>query len=75
MDALLTILNDINPSIDYETEDKLIDDGLLDSLSILSLVTEIETEFDIDISPVDLIPVNFNSMNALWNMITRLRDE
>ncbi|MEG0328251.1 MAG: phosphopantetheine-binding protein [Erysipelothrix sp.] len=75
MDKLLSILLDINPSIDYETATGLVDDGLLDSLSILSLVTEIESTFDVEISPIDLIPANFNSVDSLWKLICRLRDE
>ncbi len=75
MDKLLEILKDIDDTIDYETAGTLIDDGLLDSLSILNLVSELETAFDIEISPVDLVPANFNSAQALWRMIERLREE
>lgn len=75
MERLQEILEEINASIDYDTEDKLIDKGLLDSLSILSLLTELEGEYDIEISPIELIPDNFNSKQAMWTMIERLRDE
>lgn len=74
MEQLLEILNAINPGIDYETETKLIDDGLLDSFSILSLIPELEDAFDIEITPADMVPVNFNSANALWSMINRLQE-
>jgi len=74
MDQLLEILEDINPDNDYMAEDKLIDNGLLDSLSLLTLVSEIEDAFDVEITPTDLIPVNFNSAQAMWAMIQRLQD-
>ena len=53
----------------------LIDDEILDSFSILSLVSEIEDAFDIEVEPVELVAENFNSAEALWNMILRLRGE
>ena len=75
MEKLLTILKNINSAIDYNTETRLIDDGRLDSFSILSLVAELEDEFVIEITPVDLVPANFNSASAMWNMILRLQEE
>lgn len=75
MNKLLEILNEINPGIDYETETRLIDDALLDSFSILSLIPELEDAFDVSITPADMIPVNFNSANAIWSMINRLKED
>lgn len=75
MEQLLEILNDINPGIDYETETRLIDGGLLDSFSILSLIPELEDAFGIEITPIDMIPANFNSAKAIWDMIHRLNEE
>lgn len=75
MEKLLKILDDIDSSIDYEQETRLIDDGLLTSMSVLSLVSELEDTFGIEITPVDLVPANFNSAQAMWNMITRLQEE
>lgn len=74
MDQLLEILEDINPDNDYMAEDKLIDSGLLDSLSLLTLVSELEDAFGIEITPTDLIPANFNSAAAMWEMIQRLQE-
>ncbi len=74
MEKLLEILNGINPGIDYETETKLIDEGLLDSFSILSLIPELEDAFDVEITPADMVPVNFNSAEAIWGMINRLQE-
>jgi acyl carrier protein len=75
MEQLLEVLNGINPGIDYETETKLIDEGLLDSFSILSLIPELEEAFDVEITPGEMIPANFNSADAIWNMIKRLQED
>ena len=74
MDKLIEILEDIKPGVDYETCDTLIDDGLLDSFAILSIVSELQDEFDIAITPADIIPENFNAATALWEMVCRLKD-
>ncbi len=75
MDELLEILEEIDPDIDYETADNLIDGKLLDSFSIVSLVAEIANTFDIEISPKYLVPENFNSAAAMWDMVCRIQDE
>ena len=75
MDELLEILEDIDPDNDYETDEHLIDDGHLDSLSLLQLVSELEDNFDIQVTPTELIPANFNSAKAIWNMVQRLQQE
>lgn len=75
MEELLEILNEIDPDIDYETATALIDDKMLDSFSIVSLVTEISDAFDIEISPKYLIPENFNSVQAMMKMIETIQDE
>ena len=75
MEELIKILEEIQPGVDYKTCRTLIDDHILDSFGILSLVSEIEDSFDIEVSPVELIPENFNSAESLWAMIERLREE
>ena len=75
MDRLIEILEGIEEGVDYRNCKTLIDDHYLDSLSIISLVAELEDEFDITIPTVEIIPDNFNSAEAMWNMITRLQDE
>ena len=74
MNELLEILEDIKPTIDFKTCTGLIDAGYLDSFDILSIVSELNDAFEIEISPVDIVPDNFNSAQALWNMVERLRD-
>ena len=75
MEELLEILQDIDPDVDYETEDNLIDGGVLDSFSIIRLIASICDEFDIEISPKYLVPENFNSVQAMWNLIRKIQEE
>ena len=74
MEELLEILNEVNADVDFENCDSLIDDGILDSFDIVSIVGELNDAFDVEISPVDIIPKNFNSAKAMWAMIERLQD-
>ncbi len=75
MEELLEILNEINPDIDYKKENNLIDGKLLDSLSILTLITEICDTFDIEIGPKWMRNENFNSIGAMWKMIESIQNE
>lgn len=75
MDRLIEILKDLNPEVDYETCTNLIDGHYLDSLAILSLVAEIEEEFDVVIPTVEIVPNNFNSAKSLWTLIEKLEEE
>jgi acyl carrier protein len=75
MDQLLEILNDINPDVDYETEDRLIDGKVFDSFSIITLISAISDEFEIELGPEHLIPENFNSARAMWAMIQNILEE
>lgn len=74
MEKLLEILEDIQPGVDYENCTTLIDDEILDSFAILSIVSELEDAFDVEVTPVEIVPENFNSAQALWNMIKRLQE-
>ena len=75
MDTLIEILEELEPGVDYENCTTLIDDHILSSLTIISLVAEIEDEFDVAIPAVKIIPENFNSAAALWDLIRELMDE
>jgi D-alanine--poly(phosphoribitol) ligase subunit 2 len=75
MERLLEILEEIQPDIDYATCTDLVDGHLLDSLSILALVAELEDAFDITIPAVEITPSNFNSAAQIWAMILRLGEE
>jgi acyl carrier protein len=75
MNELLEILNELHPDVDFETEKNLIEDRILDSLDIVSLISEIDDRFDVVIPPEEIVPENFNSAKALWALITRLDEE
>jgi len=75
MEELIEILEDIDPSVDYNECTTLVTDNYLDSLAIISLVAEIEERFDVQIPTVEIIPDNFNSAKALWELIERLKEE
>ena len=72
---IIEILEDIQPEADYETCQTLIDDHILTSLDVLSLVAELEDEFDVTIPTVEIIPSNFNSVDAIAAMVERLQEE
>ncbi len=73
MDKLMEILEDICPDVDFGVEEALIDDKILSSFDILSIISEISEAFGITLSPAEIIPENFNSAKSLWAMIERLR--
>ncbi len=74
-ERLLEVLYEINDENDYESEDALIDDGLLSSLEILSIVSAIDNEFGIAIRVAELEPENFNSVDAMLELIAQKRNE
>ena len=65
----MNILREIDDSIDYEKEQALIDDRLLDSFGVITLVAELEEAFDIEIEASEMIPENFNSAGAIYKMV------
>lgn len=75
MEQLMEILMEINPDIDYKNENNLIDGKVLDSFSIVNLVSQISETFDIEISPKYLVPKYFNSVDAMWEMIQTILNE
>ena len=75
MEQLLEILRRMHPDVDFESNDDLIGEGVLDSLDIVTLITEINTTFDVSIPAEEVIPENFNSAEAIYAMIERLDEE
>ena len=73
MNKHINILTEIDDSIEWEKENRLIDDGLLDSFGVISLISELEDEFAINIEAADMVPENFNSVEAMYKMILRLQ--
>ena len=75
MEELLNILAELHPDVDFTTEEHLIDNKILDSFDIVTLVAEIDGAFDVAIPAEELIPENFNSAKALWALVERLMEE
>ena len=75
MDKLLEILTELKPEIDFDKEKALIDDNLIESLDIISIVSELNDTFDIEIDVNDLLPENFNSVEAMMELIEKLQAE
>ena len=75
MQELLEILQDLHPEVDFESCDTLIDDGILDSFDIVTIIAEVNEEFDVVIPAEEIVPENLNSAEALHALIERLADE
>lgn len=75
MEQLLAIMSEIRPDIDFETEDELIDADILDSFDIIAIVSEVNEQFGIEINVNDLLPENFNSARALYELIEKMQNE
>lgn len=75
MEALMEILENLHPEIDFNTCETLIDDGLIDSFDIVTIISEINEEYDVVIPAEEIVPENFNSAKALYSLIQKLEDE
>ncbi len=74
-ERILEILADQRPDIDFEVETELVSGKILESFDIVSIVSELDDEFDIEITPKDLKAENFDSLEAIENLIIRLTEE
>ena len=72
MEKLLEILSSLHPDVDFSTAEGLVDEWILDSLDIVTLVTEIDAELGVTVPAEEILPENFNSAAALYDLITRL---
>ena len=75
MEKIIKLLKGIRPDVDFEKEKKLIDDEILDSFDIIAIVSELNEAFDIEIDVEDLEPCNFNSVEAIKDLIRTLQEE
>lgn len=75
MNEIIEILSGLHPDIDFEIADNLVDSKILDSFDIVSLIAEINDNFDIAISAEEITPENFNSAEAIWTLVERLMEE
>lgn len=74
MEELLELLKNIKPEVNFEENEHLIDEELLDSFDIVSIVAAINDTFDIEIGAGDIMPDNFNSAKAMYALIQRLEE-
>lgn len=75
MEQLLEILKGIRPDVDFENENALIDDGILDSFDVVSIISEIDDVFGVQIRITELDPENFNSAEAIWSLVQELKNK
>lgn len=75
MEMLLEILRGLHPEVEFESCETLIDDKILDSFDIITIISEVSEEFDVTISAEYIVPENFNSAKALYELIQKLEDE
>ncbi len=74
LDTIMDILKDLHEDVDFESCTTLIDDGILDSFDIISIITEINSEFGVAIPADKIVPENFNSAKALAKLVEELED-
>ena len=75
MEKVMEILKELRPDVDFENCTTLIDDGILDSFDIVSLIGELTDAFDVEISFDDIVPENFNSAESIYALIQKLEEE
>lgn len=75
MNQILEILEGLHPEVDFETCKTLIDDKIIDSFDIVTLISDLSEEFDINIPVEEIIPENFNSAKAIHALIERLLED
>lgn len=75
MEKIVEILSELHPEVDFNTAEDLIDDGILDSLDIVSIVAAVDTEFGVVIPAEEIVPENFNSAKALYELVVKLDEE
>ncbi|MBQ7173439.1 MAG: acyl carrier protein [Clostridia bacterium] len=75
MEKLLEILSSLHPDVDFSNAGDLIEEGVLDSLDIVTLITEVNNTFDVQIPAEEVIPENFSSAETIWALIQKLDEE
>lgn len=73
MEELFKLLQGVRPDVDFKNETALIEDGILDSFDVVSIISEIDDQFGVQIRITELDPENFNSAEAIWNLIQELK--
>lgn len=73
MEKLMEILKGIRPDVDFENETALIDDGILDSFDVVSIISELDDAFGVQVRITELDPENFNSAESIWKLVQELQ--
>ena len=73
MEKLLEILQGIRPDVDFVNEKSLIDDGILDSFDVVSIISELDDAFRVQVRITELDPDNFNSAEAIWALVQSMQ--
>jgi acyl carrier protein len=71
MDKIFEILKNIRPECDFERSGDFINNGYLDSFDVVTLVSELDREFDISIDGLDIIPENFANASSIKKLIIK----
>ena len=71
-DRVLALLKQVLPHIDFETSADLVDDGILDSLSIVTMISELSMEFGIEFDMAELVPEDLNSLDDITATVEKL---
>lgn len=74
METIISLLEELKADVDFASRTDLVDSRVLDSLTILALVSDLEDTFDITIPAVEIVPQNFNSVAGIKAMVDRLRE-
>lgn len=71
-ERVLKVIEQALPQVDFSTSADLVDDGILDSLSIVTMISELSMEFGIEFDVEDLVPENLNSVDAITETVEKL---
>ncbi len=75
MEKIIEIIEGLKPGVTVTEDTKLLDEHVIDSLAMITLVSELSDEFDVDITAKDIVPENFATVKAINSLIERLEDE
>ena len=73
MNDFIAMLKKIKPNVDFENEDALVDDGILESLDIITIIAEIADKYDVIIPSDEITSDIFNSAEALYELVEDLK--
>lgn len=75
MEEIIEILEDLKPGVDFKSQQHLINDHIIESMMMLQLVSALNDEFDVEITPKDLVPENFQTVDAIYALVQKLSDD